>query len=523
MREPLPRESLCALLTRAAERCDGRPAVIDGAYRGSYRELLREVAGLAARFQARGLQPGDRVAMLSLNSAHYLRFYFATLWAGGVMVPLNHRLAARELAALLDDARPRLLLCDAGQRARAAALTAERPACQLIDLSAAEAAAGADCADPAALAAGPQLPDRSGEGDALALLVYTGGTTGRPRGVMLSHRNVLANCAHTIPYLRLSDETTQLHLGPLFHMGAGQRIFSVTAARGAHVLLPKFSPASIVETIARERVSAVVLVPTMIRRLLDTPGFEPAQLPSLRHISYGAAPTPPALLAQLMARFPAAALMQSYGQSECAPVATALRAEDHELGGPRLRSVGRPVGAVAVMIVDAAGAPLPPGEVGEILIRGPNVMLGYWEDPTASAAALRDGWLHSGDLGSLDEGGYLYLADRLKDMIISGGENVYSVEVEAALLTHPAVLGCAVIGHPDPDLGERVHAVLQHPPGEAPTLAEIQAHCRASLAGYKLPRSVSCGEAPLPLTGANKIDKRALRAALAGAPATDDP
>ena len=206
--------------------------------------------------------------------------------------------------------------------------------------------------------------------------------------------------------------------------------------------------------------------------------------------------------------------MQSYGQSECAPVATALRAEDHELGGSRLRSVGRPVGEVEVMIADEAGAALPPGEVGEILIRGPNVMLGYWDAPAASQAALRGGWLHSGDLGSLDEEGYLYLADRLKDMIISGGENVYSVEVEAALLTHPLVLGCAVIGHPDPDLGERVHAVLQHTPGEAPTLEELQAHCRASLAGYKIPRSLSCSEAPLPLTGANKIDKKALRSAL---------
>ncbi|MEE2643586.1 MAG: AMP-binding protein [Myxococcota bacterium] len=519
--DDLERESLCALLSRAASRCDGRVVVVDGHDRGSYRMLLKEVAGLAAVFHALGVRDGDRVAMLSLNSAHYLRFYFASLWAGGVMVPLNHRLAEGELAALLDDAAPRILLCDGSNRDRAEALIAARPECQLIDLSrppqpAAEQAALPDCADPRALAAGAQLPDLSSEGDALALIVYTGGTTGRPRGVMLSHRNVLANCAHTIPYLKLSAETTQLHLGPLFHMGAGQRIFSVTAAGGRHVLLPKFSPDSILETVAQERISAMVLVPTMIRRLLARPGFNPAALPSLRHLSYGAAPTPLTLISALMDRFPQVELMQSYGQSECAPVATALHAEDHRAGAPQLKSVGRPVGEVAIKIVDPQGEPCAVGEVGEVLIQGPNVMLGYWKSPEMSAETLRDGWLHSGDLGAVDEAGYLYLADRLKDMIISGGENVYSVEVEAQLLTHPAVLSCAVVGTPDPDLGEQVHAVLQCSAGAQVELASIQAHCRAALAGYKIPRSISLVDA-LPLTGANKVDKKALRATLSQA------
>ncbi|HCP45029.1 MAG TPA: fatty-acid--CoA ligase [Deltaproteobacteria bacterium] len=356
--------------------------------------------------------------------------------------------------------------------------------------------------------------DQSGSGDDTALIVYTGGTTGKPRGVMLSHRNIVSNSLSTVPYLQLSSSTTQLHLGPFFHLGAGQRIFSVTHVGGTHVVLGRFSVDAVLQAIEREQVTATVLVPTMMHRLLCHPDLDAYDLGSLRYVSYGAAPMPPSLLRAFMARFEGCVLCQSYGQTECSPVATSLEHVDHLADGPfgsKVSTVGRAVPNVTITIVDANGAPLAPGTIGEITVTGPNVMKGYWNNPEATRQVLRNGRLHTGDLGFMDTDGFVTLVDRLKDMVISGGENVYSVEVERVLTQHSDVIAAAVIGLPDPDLGERVHAIVHHHPHHRLDADSIQTHCRAHLAGYKVPRSMDFTCSPLPLTAANKIDKRALK------------
>jgi acyl-CoA synthetase (AMP-forming)/AMP-acid ligase II len=358
-------------------------------------------------------------------------------------------------------------------------------------------------------------------GDDGACLFYTGGTTGAAKGVLLSHDNILANTVNFMSEVPLDDETVHLHCGPLFHVAAGVRLFSVTQAAGTHVVLPRFEPAEVLRAIERQRVTIATFVPTMLRALLDRRDVADYDLSSLRYITYGAAPMPVALLREAMERLPRVRFVQSYGMTETSPIATMLGWRDHMLseGPDRLRSAGRPALLSEIRVVGPEGAPLPAGEAGEITIKGPMVMRGYWRQPEATAKALRDGWMHSGDIGFLDDRGYLYVVDRIKDLIISGGENVYCQEVENAIASHPAVQECAVFGRPDSRWGESVHAVVVPKPGHLVRDEEIVAHCRTLIAGFKCPKSVQIRLTPMPLSGANKILKTQLRAELLAAQA----
>ncbi len=476
--------------------------------------FVERVAKLASALRTLGLRDHDRVALLAPNSHRYLESCFATLWAGGVVAPANNRHTAIELVEFLRDCTPRILIID---ESFIPMLPQLRNAGGLHEVVVIGNQAASDTHDyERLLASQSPLEDGSGADDDLACLFYTGGSTGKPKGVMLSHRNLWANCAGAISILGMNEETVQLHCGPLFHVGSGSRIYSCTMAGGTHVVLPRFDPATVLEAIDRHRVTVAQFVPTMMNMLLRAPEFSRHDLSSLKHVVYGSAPMPPALLRELMQAWPDVRFVQSYGMTELSPVATSLPPEWHVVEGPRsakLSSVGRPVFGTEIRIVGPDDKELRRGEVGEIVARGPNVMRGYWNQPELTAQALRGGWLHTGDLGKMDQDGFVYVVDRLKDMIITGGENVYSAEVENALYEHPSVLECAVLGLSDERWGERVHAIVVPKDGAMPAVEDLLAHCRERIAGYKCPRSIDLRTQRLPQTPANKIDKVALRRA----------
>ncbi len=497
---------LTLALARAADRRGEAPALIDGETVITWHAYRDRVARLAGALAGMGVQAGDRVAVLSPNTHRLLESLFAALWAGGVAVPLNHRLAAPELAAQANDCTPVVLVVDPAFRSVAETLRARVPSLRHIIV--------ADDNYERLLTDAAPIPDQGARGDDTAFIIYTGGTTGRAKGVMLTHANLWANTANALAAVPLDGDSTHLHVAPLFHVAAIARAVSATVLGTTQVLLAKFDPAAVLAAIQQHRVVIVLLVPTMLRVVADLPGFHDYDTASLRMIAYGASPIDETLLRRLIKLFPHVALFQAYGMTELSPTATQLGPEHHVFDGPnagRLRSAGRAAMLAEVRVVDDADVEQPTGAVGEIVVRGPTVMKGYWNQPEVTAHTLRGGWMHTGDLGYLDADGFLFLVDRKNDMIISGGENVHTTEVENAVASHPAVADCAVIGIPDPRWGQVVHAVIVPRPGETPDLAAIQAHCRALIAGYKIPRSLELRTAPLPLSGANKVLKSKLR------------
>jgi len=315
---------------------------------------------------------------------------------------------------------------------------------------------------------------------------------------MLSHGNLLANAQHNLVATGHRAGQRWLHVCPMFHVAGIANLLACTWAGADQVLLPRFDAAAVLETIERERITHTVLVPTMLGMLLDAPGADDADLSSLRHVQYAASPISAELQRRVLERLPDCDVAQFYGMTEAAPTVTHLSGEDHRRGGERLASVGVPVPGVEAEVRD-----------GELWVRGPNVMLGHWNRPDETAEALVDGWYRTGDVVTRDDDGYLYLLDRAKDMVITGGENVYSLEVEAALLRHPAVAEAAVFGVPDDRWGEAVHAVVV--PREPVTAAALLDHCRELIAGFKLPREIDLRDEPLPKSGPGKILKTQLR------------
>jgi len=500
-------------LRKAAQFRGDAEALVCGEVRLTHRALAERVARLGAALQQFGMGSGDRVAMLAANGIAYIEFYFGVLWGGGVMVPINSRFALAEMIEQAADCTPTVLICDREFREMAEAVKRATPSIRaMICIDARTASAGTHDYETL-LAATKPCSDALRSGEDLACIFYTGGTTGRAKGVMLSHRSLWANVVVTAAVLGFDETMVSLHAGPLFHLGAGARVYTTGVLGGRHVVLPRFTPADVLAAIARERVTVATFVPTMLAMMLELPDLDRYDLSSLQLITYGASPMPPTVLAESMRRFPTVRFAQSYGMTELSPVATMLTPADHMPGAPphRLRSAGRPVSSAEVMIADASDRECPRGEVGQILVRGPMVMQGYWNKPELSAETLRGGWMHTGDSGYFDADGYLYVVDRIKDMIISGGENVYSTEVENAVATHPDVAQCAVIGIPSERWGEAVHAVVVSRAGTSLTGEDVIAHCRTLIAGYKCPRSVEIRDDALPLSSVNKINKAALR------------
>jgi acyl-CoA synthetase (AMP-forming)/AMP-acid ligase II len=504
-------------LERAVRLFGDHEAVVCGETRLTYRQVGERVARLAGALVAQGVAAGDRVGILMPNCHRYMETYLAAERAGAVLVPLNHRLAPAELSAILTDAEATWLVTDTALLAPAEAGAAKVPSLRGMVVAGAAAAGRADVLDyEAALAAAMPLERvaRPWQEQDLVQLYYTSGTTGRPKGVMLSQRNVMSNAYHALLIHGLGSEDVWLHAAPMFHLADAWTAWTVTWVGARHIFLPQFDPTGFLELVQRERVTKTLLVPTMINMIVNHPDLSAYDTRTLRLITFGASPMPADRLRAALAALPCR-FSQLYGMTETSPFATQLHPEDMVLEGEerlvrRLLSCGREIPGVRVRVVRDGGDEVAPGEVGEIIMAGPNVMLGYWRQPEATAAVLRDGWMHSGDLATVDDEGYIFIVDRKKDMIITGGENVYSTEVEDALYKHPAVLEAAVIGVPDERWGERVHAVVVLRPGMSATVEELQAFCRQHIAGYKVPRSVDFAES-LPKTGSGKIQKAELR------------
>ena len=500
---------LTASLLRNTQQNPYGVATVCGDRVTTWAESATRVARLAAGMHALGVRPGDRVAMLGLNSDRYHEYLYATWWAGGVVNPVNIRWSPAEIGYSLEDSGTEVLFVDDAFAATVPAVRAAAPGITTV----------VHCGDgpvPEGMVAYERLleegtaEDARRGGDDLAGVFYTGGTTGFPKGVMLSHRNLVVSAlgsaatgCFVVPGGRM------LHAAPMFHLADLAAWNGRNLIGGGHVIVPMFTPDGVITAIEQHRPTDTLLVPTMIQLLVDAPAIKEADLSSLSRIVYGGSPISEGLLERVGRVLPGVQLTQAYGMTELAPVATILGPEEHT--DPVLRrSAGRAAPHALVRIVDVDGKELPRGDVGEIVVSGDHVMQGYWGKPEETAAALVDGWMHTGDGGRMDDQGYVFVVDRIKDMIVTGGENVYSAEVESAVTTHAAVAACAVIGVPDDEWGERVHAVVVLQPGATLELGELREHCKERIAGYKCPRSLEVVDA-LPLSGAGKVLKRELR------------
>ena len=497
-------------LHRNLQQNPDRPATICRDRIRTVAESVDRIAHLAGALAELGVQRGDRVGILSLNSDRYHEFLYAVAWVGAAVNPVNIRWSPAEIAYSLSESDTRVLFVDDAFTPMIPALREQYSGlATVIFCGDGELPSGALGYEALTTESRPVEDTRCG-GDELLGVFYTGGTTGHPKGVMLSHNNVLTSALGGLASGQfITPRGRIMHAAPMFHLAAFGAWTSACLVGSTHVMVPMFSPAEVMRAIAEHRVTDTLLVPTMIQMLVDDPAIADTDLSSLAHLVYGASPMPAALLERARKALPAVGFTQRYGMTEMAPVVALLMPADHD--NPALRgAAGRAAPHVEVRIVDPGGHDVARGEVGEVVARGDNVMLGYWNRPDDTAAAIRDGWMHTGDGGRMDENGYIFIVDRIKDMIITGGENVYSAEVENALASHPAVAACAVIGVPDPDWGERVHAVVVLLGGQRATVDEIRTHCKTLIAGYKAPRSVDFVDA-LPMSGAGKILKRELR------------
>jgi acyl-CoA synthetase (AMP-forming)/AMP-acid ligase II len=501
-------------LRRAAQQTPNAVASVFQGRERTFAQLIDRVARVAGMLRRLGLQPGDRVGMLALNSDWYLEYYPGVYWAGGVVNPINTRWSAAEIAFSLDDCQTGILIVDDAFAGMVAELKRQSPSLRIVihvgDGEPPEGLLGYE----ALLAQAEPVDDALRGGEDLAGVFYTGGTTGSPKGVMLPHRGLYSNAIGVIAEGAIQRGCIGLHAAPMFHLADGCFMNAMFASGGRHVIVPRFEPIAVLEAIQNNGVTEALLVPTMIQMMVDHPDFDGYRLDHFRNVLYGASPISEGLLDRAMRALPAAGFTQLYGMTELSPMATVLTQEMHREAGRargRHRSGGRAAIGCEVRIVDSLGQEVPRGEVGEVAVRGPGVMLGYWNKPAETAAALRDGWMFTGDGARMDEDGYVFIVDRIKDMIVTGGENVYSVEVESTVTTHPSVASCAVIGVPDEQWGELVHAFIVKRPGSSLTAQELIDHCKARIAGYKCPRQVSFVDA-MPLSGAGKILKTQLRA-----------
>jgi acyl-CoA synthetase (AMP-forming)/AMP-acid ligase II len=486
----------------------------------THREVYQRVARLGGALRGLGVDDGDRVAILALNSDRYSDFLLGTAWAGGVVNPQNIRWAAPELAFALTDSETGVLFVDDMFAGLGEQLLSEVEHLHtLVYVGEAETPSGMLSMEEL-IAGSEPIEDRAPRDLEMVGLFYTGGTTGQPKGVMLSAANLLASALGSmVSGSFLKPHSRYLHAAPMFHLADLAAWYSALQMGCEHVMVSHFDVGLVLQAIQDHAVTDVLLVPTMIQLVADAPSLPEYDVTSLERIIYGASPIDNDLLARAMKVFPNVGFSQAYGMTELAPVATLLSAEDH-LDTPdrpsRRRSAGRAAPHAMVTIVREDGTLADTGEVGEIVVAGPHVMLGYWRRPDETAAALQPDGMHTGDAGYLDADGYLYVVDRIKDMIISGGENIYSAEVENALCAHPSVAACAVIGVPDAKWGEIVHAVVVLQPDAEADPDGLVAFAREQIAGYKVPRVVTFTEA-LPVSGAGKVLKRVLRDELAAA------
>jgi long-chain acyl-CoA synthetase len=486
-------------------------------YQGTFASHLDRLLRLTHSMRVvLGIEPGDRFGVLAMNGHEYLELYHAAMFGAAIINPLNTRFTPIELAYVLNDSGSRVVFTDPEF---APILAHARVAGARIDkvvIIGGEPDAGVTGADATLgyedlLAVGkPVMPPEPEEEDA-AILMYTGGTTGFPKGALLEQRAEVLNIYHVLAVLGLREERRFLFQSPMFHAALVAGVLGIPASGATSVTIPMFEPGLVLRTIEEQRIDTTMVIPIMLSMLEQDEGFSPERLRSLRQLVYGASPISQDLIVRWLQMLPDTDFLQGYGMTEAASALTFLGPEDHRLGGNALTAAGRPLFGVELQLTDSLGNALPRGEAGEVCARGGNLMREYWQKPEETEAVLRDGWYRTGDIGFVDEAGLLHVTDRLKDMIVTGGENVYSIEVENAIGSHPAVAQVAIIGIPSEKWGEAVHAIVVLREGTKATAEELIAHARKVLAGFKVPKSVEFRDGPLPLSGAFKPLKRELR------------
>ncbi|HUR29478.1 MAG TPA: long-chain-fatty-acid--CoA ligase [Planctomycetota bacterium] len=532
--------NLWTILERTARSHPKQIAAVDGESRVTYAELRARCAALAVGLAQRGVQRGDRIAIVEPNSLAYFESYFATAALGAILVPLNTRLLPAEWAKILRHSGSRFLIAH-GSFAAAVQELATDGALDLLVWTSESGAwhtsrhpSAKQPATPAVFAEGwwdvcqapysellttpthnfrpEELPD-----DHVAQLYYTSGTTGEPKGVMLTHANVFWHALGARAEFAISDSDVWSHVAPMFHLADAWSVFAFTWCGATHVFAPRFDERAVLDLFVRERVTMTNLVPTMLQRLVSFEGAAQRHSPSLRMILSGGAPIAPSVVRRIIETF-RCEYVQTYGMTETSPFLTVSLLKAHLRDAPPdvqfgfRAKTGRAFATVDLEVIGEDGLPVPAdgAHVGEIRARGPTVTPGYWRDAAATARAFHDGWLCTGDLATIDAEGYLQIVDRKKDMIITGGEKVYSTEVEHVLHAHPGVLECAVFGVADAEWGERVEACVVLRPGSSATESELAAHARRELASFKVPRRIRFWN-ELPKTGSGKIEKRRLR------------
>jgi fatty-acyl-CoA synthase len=509
------------ILDKALSLYAGKEAVVCGEKRFTYKEFAERVYRLGNFLRSAGVGKEDCVAILHQNSHEFLESYFATAQLGAILNPLNSRLSPKELAFILKNSGASLLIAS-GRFVESVESLMEMKIDlnQIVWTGAGLRSATFDSvhyedALKGEQAAAPAVPAISDDG--VAHLYYTSGTTGRPKGVMLSHRNVCIHALAAVAELKLGDYDNWIHVAPLFHLADAWATFAITWVGGKHVVVTDFDPPLILSTMEQERITITNMIPTMLNMLVNTPGVETYDFSSLRAILSGGAPIAPEVVKKIMDTFKCD-YVQTYGMTETSPYLavsilkenlTHLPAEEQFVFKAK---TGRPFLGVLLKVVGEDGTEVMPNneEVGEIIVKGDIVTRGYWNMPEETEKALKDGWLYTGDMAVVDSEGYVNIVDRKKDMIITGGENVYSVEVENVLYAHPSILEAAVIGVPDPKWGEAVKAVVILKPAETVTEEEIIQHCKRHMASYKAPKSVDF-VSELPKTGSGKIFKKGLK------------
>ncbi len=481
-------------LERALRVAPTQDAVIVGDRRQSFVDFGRRCRKIAGALDVLGTSAGDRIAVLGPNSGSYVELYMGVPTSGRVIMPLNSRLAGPELDYQLRDAEPHVLI---------AAVPPSNAAAQVPHVLSFE--------DWEELV--ERAPERElGEGvtpASIAGLFYTGGTTGASKGVVLTHGNLMANAQNMLIAAAMTGDDRYLIAAPLFHAAGSVAVLPCVWLGATQVVLPAFDPAAMLDVIESQSITVALGVPTMIAAANEEQARTPRDTSSVRMVFYGGSPIPTEIVHTATKTFPNAELCNLYGATELAPLATVLRHHEHCVDEEQGRSAGQPVLGVDCRIADDDGVELENRSVGNVVVRGPNVMSGYWNKPEATAQAMREGWYFTGDLGYADESSNIYLVDRAKDMIVTGGENVYSTEVEEALYAHPMVLETTVFGIPDDKWGEAVHAVVVRR-GDV-TADDLISHCRSLIAGYKLPKSIEFRETELPKSGPGKVLKRELR------------
>jgi long-chain acyl-CoA synthetase len=499
------------MLLPAVDRYADAPCTLDGDFTATYAEHLDRTLRLASGLgSALGVASDDRFAVMALNSHQYLELYHAAFLGAGVVNPLNLRLAPKELEFILQDSGTKVCFVDQFFAPLIDKVRSETALEKVVLIGGGDVAH--DITYDAVLDAGEAVVPEEPEEDEVCILMYTGGTTGLPKGVVIDHRAAMLDFYKIAARWPVAEDFVYLHQTPMFHAASFGGVLAIPAVGGATTFVPMFDPGPVLDVTERHGVTMTVMVPTMIQMLLDHPSFKPERFASMKVLTYGASPMPTALLERLLEMFPDLDIFQGYGMTENCGLLTCLGPEEHRQGGELLRSAGRVLPGSLISIQDEEGKPLGPGEVGEVCARGGNYMREYWNRPDETASAFRGGWYHTGDAGRVDERGYLYLVDRVKDMIVTGGENVYSSEVENALASHEAVAQVAVIGIPSEQWGEAVHAIVVLNPGASATEDELKAWAKDRIAGYKVPKSVEFREEPLPMSGAMKVLKKDLRA-----------